>query len=400
MKKSFYLAIIAVLFLGFGANAQDTIRNKKGGGYLFTKVVNLDATPVQDQSSTGTCWSFSALSFFESELIRMGKGKHNLSEMFVVRNAYIDKADKYVRMHGKSNFGQGGAFHDIPYVLKNYGIVPEEIYAGLNYGTDKHNHNELEAILTAMVKTVTDNPQKSLTPSWKKAYTAVVDAYLGTVPETFTYQGKKYTSKEFASSLGLKMEDYVYISSYSHHPFYQPFVLEVEDNWASQQVYNLPLDEFMAVINNSVNKGYTVAWATDVSEKGFSFKNGLAIVPEDDTAITKKGMDSKHFNNAGADKAGAPFEAPCLEKVITQQSRQVAFDNYQTTDDHGMHIVGMYKDQTGKVYYRVKNSWGTKNNDCDGYLFASEAFVRYKTMDIMIHKDALPADLKKKLGVN
>ncbi len=400
MKSNRFTLILTFLFLNFICYAQDTIRNKKGGGYLFTKVINLDATPIQDQSSTGTCWSFSALSYFESELIRTGKGKQNLSEMFVVRNSYIDKAEKFVRMHGHSNFGQGGGFWDIPYVLKNYGIVPEEIYSGLGYGTEKHNHNELEAILTAMVKTITDNPQKTLTTSWKKAYIAVVDAYLGTIPETFTYQGKKYTPKEYANSLGLKMDDYVYITSYTHHPFYQPFILEVEDNWASQQVYNLPLDELMVVINNSINKGYTVAWATDVSEKGFSFKNGLAIVPEDDSAIIKKGVDTKLFNNAGADKAGVPFEAPCLEKIITQQSRQLAFDNYQTTDDHGMHIVGIYKDQTGKLYYHVKNSWGTKNNDCDGYLFASEAFVRYKTMDIMIHKDALPADLRKKLGIN
>ncbi len=401
MKKSFYLTIVAVLFLGFTASAQDTIRNKKGGGYLFTKVTNLDATPVQDQNNTGTCWSFSALSYFESELLRMGKGTQNLSEMYVVRQSYIDKADKYVRMHGKSNFGQGGGFWDIPYVLKNYGIVPEEVYNGKNYGGgEKHNHSELEAVLTAIVKTVTDNPQKTLTTSWKKAYTSLVDAYLGTVPESFTYQGKKYTPKEYANSLGLKMDDYVALSSYTHHPFYQPFILEVEDNWAAQPVFNVPLDDMMAVVNNAISKGYTVAWATDVSEKGFSFKNGLAIVPEDETAVAKKGEDNKQFNNAGADKTGTPFDAPCKEKDITQQNRQEAFDNYSTTDDHGMHITGIFKDQTGKVFYHVKNSWGTKNNDCDGYLFASEAFVKYKTMDIMIHKDALPADLKKKLGIN
>ncbi len=398
--KLFSKILIPVFLLGaYTSNAQDTIRNKIGGGYLFTKVKNLEATAVQDQSSTGTCWSFSALSFFESELLRMGKGSHNLSEMFVVRNSYIDKADKYVRMHGKSNFGQGGAFHDIPYVIKNYGIVPEEVYSGLNYGSEKHNHNELDAVLTAMLKAVTENHQKSLTSSWKKAYTGVVDAYLGNVPESFMYQGKKYTPKEFAASLGLKMEDYVYLSSFTHHPFYQPFVLEVEDNWASQQVFNIPLDEMLSVINNSVNKGFTVAWATDVSEKGFSFKNGLAIVPEDETAVTKKGEDNKQFNNAGADKTGTPFDAPSKEQAITQQNRQDAFDNYQTTDDHGMHIVGIYTDQTGKTFYRVKNSWGTKHNDCDGYLFASEAYVKYKTMDIMVHKDSLPKELKKKLGI-
>jgi len=395
-----YLAIGTLMFLSLATNAQDTIRNKKGGGYLFTVVKNMDATPVQDQSSTATCWSFSALSFFESELLRMGKGTHNLSEMFVVRQAYMDKADKFVRMHGKSNFAQGGAFHDIPYVLSNYGIVPEEVYAGLNYGSQKHNHRELEAILSGIVHAVIDNSQKSLTPSWKKAYAGVVDAYLGTPPATFMYKGITYTPKEYANSLGLNMEDYVYISSYTHHPFYSQFVLEVEDNWASQQVYNVPLDDLMAVINNSITKGYTVAWATDVSEKGFSFKNGLAIVPVDESAVTKKGEDNKQFNNAGADKSGTPFDAPSKEKEITQEIRQTAFDNYETTDDHGMHITGIYKDQTGKVFYRVKNSWGVTHNDCDGYLFASEAFVKYKTMDIMVHKDTLSKELKKKLGIN
>lgn len=400
MKINTILGLVAIIGIINISYSQDTIRNKKGGGYLFTKVVNYDATPVQDQSNTGTCWTFSALSFFESELLRMGKGTHNLSEMYVVRYGYIDKADKYVRMHGKSNFGQGGAFWDIPYVIKNYGIVPEDVYSGKNYGSDKHNHAELESMLNAMVKTITENPQKSLTSSWKKAYTAVVDAYLGTIPENFTYQGKKYTPQEYTNSLGLKMDDYVTITSYTHHPFYQKFVLEVEDNWASQSVYNLPVEEMMQVLNNALNTGYTVAWATDVSEKGFSFKNGLAIVPEDESNVTKKGEDNKHFNNAGADKTGTPFDAPCTEKTITQQNRQEAFDNYQTTDDHGMHITGIYKDQTGKIFYRVKNSWGTKNNDCDGYLFASEAFVKYKTMNIMIHKDALPAAIKKKLGIN
>lgn len=397
MKKIFTLIICFSAL--WATRAQDTLRNKKGGGYLFTKVHNLDATDVQDQSNTGTCWSFSALSFFESELIRLGKGKHNLSEMFVVRHAYLDKAEKYVRMHGKNNFGQGGAFHDIPYVIQKYGMVPEEAYAGLNYGTDKHNHSELEAVLTAMVKTITENPQKSLTTAWKKAIAGVVDAYLGPAPESFTYQGKKYTPKEFASFMGLNMNDYVYLSSFTHHPFYSRFVLEVEDNWASQQVYNVPLDEMMQVIQSSIQKGYTVAWATDVSEKGFSFKNGLAIVPEDESSVSKKGEDNKHYNNAGADKSGTPFDAPCTEKTINQTNRQLAFDNYQTTDDHGMHIVGIYHDQSGKTYYRVKNSWGTKNNDCDGYLFASEAYVKYKTMDVMVHKDVLSKDLKKKLGM-
>ena len=398
-KFSFVSAILVCsLFLfQFQLQAQDTLRNKKDGNYIFTIKKDIEANEVQSQDRTGTCWSFSALSFMESELIRMGKGKHKLTEMYIVRKAYEDKAENYVRMHGKANFSQGGAFHDIPYVIKKYGIMPQEAYKGLNYGTEKHNHSEMEAVLKGMLDAVIANKQGQLTTSWKKAFNAVLDSYLGAVPANFTYNGKSYTPQSFASSLGMKMDDYVIITSFTHHPFYENFVLEVPDNWIWAQAYNVPLNEMMDVMKGAMNKGYGIGWAADVSEKGFSFKNGLAIVPEDESALTVKGKDNKHFSDAGADKAGTQFDSPGPELEITQELRQEGFDNFLTTDDHGMHFTGLVTDQEGNEYFIVKNSWGTSYNDCDGYFYASMPYVAYKTMNFMVHKDALPKSLKKKM---
>lgn len=404
MKKIILSAIAIVAFV-VTTVAQDTITNRKGSSYLFTELKDLDKTTTQNQNRTGTCWSFSSLSFFESELIRKGKGKHNLSEMFVVRNAYLGKAETYLRYYGTFTFGQGGAFHDIPYVIKRYGMVPESAYKGLSYGTDKHNHNEMEGMLKAMVKVLAKKPQGGkLTSSWKKAFTGVTDAYLGELPDNledfkFTYEGKEYTPKSFAKFLDLKMEDYISLTSYTHHPFYESFVLEVQDNWALQSSYNLPIDEFMEVMENAIMDGYSFAWGADVSEKGFSPRDALAIVPKDASTIQKKGRDSKFFNNAGAEKVSNAFMQPVEEKIVTQEERQAAFDNQETTDDHGMHITGLVKDQKGTKYFVVKNSWGTKYNQCDGYFYASFPYVRYKTMNIQIHKDALPKSLRKKLGI-
>jgi bleomycin hydrolase len=361
-------------------------------------VKDIEVNEVQNQNRTGTCWSFSALSFIESELIRTGKGKHKLSEMYIVRMAYLDKADKYVRMQGAMNFSQGGAFHDIPYVIKKYGIVPEEAYKGLNYGLDKHNHSEMEAMLKAMCDAVIKNRQGHLTTAWKNAIQGVLDAYLGKMPESFEYEGQSYDPKSYSDHLGLDMDDYITISSYTHHPFYQSFVLEVADNWVGGSVYNLPLDKFTSEIENAIMNGYSMAWASDVSEKGFSFSNGLAIIPEDEKAVSMKGKDKKHFSDGGAERKGNQFDTPGKEKEITQEMRQVAFDNYSTTDDHGMHLTGIVTDQNGTKYYIVKNSWGTKN-DCDGYMYASVPYIQYKTMDIMVHKNALTKDTRKKLGI-
>ncbi len=393
---------LVIVFLGaFALQAQDTERvtNKEGSSYEFTVMKNLEATPVQSQGRTGTCWSFSALSFLESELMRMGKGKHELSEMWIARNAYRDKAINYVRMHGTFNFGPGGAFHDIPYVIKKYGIVPATAYEGLNYGSKTHNHAEMDKMLKAMVDVVIKSPQnKRLTPSWIHAVDGVLDAYLGEMPTEFEVDGKKYNGKSYAQELGLNMDDYVVLGSFTHHPYYEQFVLAVPDNWAFGQVYNLPLNELMDVAESAVMNGYSWAWAADVSEKGFSFRDGLAIVPEDESTIRKRGSDNRNFSDAGAEKIGDAFTQPVKEKTITAEMRQLAYDNYETTDDHGMHVTGMVKDQDGTKYFIVKNSWGT-GNDCDGYFYASEAYFKYKTMNLMVHKDALPKKLAKKLGI-
>jgi bleomycin hydrolase len=383
----------------------DTIKNKKDGHYYFELIADNEATGVKNQNRTGTCWSFSSLSFFESELIRMGKGKVELSPMYIVRNAYLGKAVNYLRMYGNFNFGAGGAFHDIPWVIENYGIVPNSAYGGLAYGSDEHNHSEMDGMLTAMLKVLKEKPQgDKLTKNWKQAYMGVVDAYLGDIPNNteefkFKHEGKEYTPKTFSKHLGLDMNNYVSLTSFTHHPFYSTFMIEVPDNWAMRTSYNLPIDEFMTVMEEAVKNGYTFAWGADVSEKGFSFKNGLAIVPEDENTIKIKGKDNKHFSDAGAEKVADCFDEPVKELEITQEMRQEGFDSQTTTDDHGMHVTGIVKDQKGTKYFLVKNSWGTEFNDCDGYFYASFPYVKYKTMNILIHKDAIPAPIKKKLGI-
>jgi len=361
-----------------------TLTNKKDGNYKFTVVKNLEATEVQNQAQSSTCWSFSSLSFFESELIRMGKPKVNLSEMFVVRTAYMAKADKYVRMHGLINFGPGGAFHDVAYVIKNYGLMPQSAYTGFVNGDKDINHNEMDNMLKAQVDVVVK--ANKISPSWPAAVNATLDAYLGKAPEKFDYNGKQYDPKSFAASLGLSMDNYVEITSFTHHPYYTKFAIEVQDNWMWDEVYNVQLNEMIDVIDNSIMNGYSVAWGADVSEKGFSFKNGVAIVPNVEWSdVKKEKIDSVILN-------------PGKQMEITAEIRQKAFDNYETQDDHGMHIVGIVKDQNGVKYYIVKNSWGVKNNDCDGFFYVSESYVKYKTIDIMVHKDAVKKELAKKLG--
>jgi len=283
------------------------------------------------------------------------------------------------------NFGPGGAFHDIPWVIKRYGIVPESAYKGLNYGSETHNHSEMSGMLKSMVEVLAKKPQGGkLTKSWKKAFTGVTDAYLGDLPDTmenftFDYKGASYTPKTFAKHLDMNMDDYISLTSYTHHPFYQDFVIEVQDNWALQSCYNLPLDEFMEVMENAIMDGYTFAWGADISEKGFSSRDALAILPKDASTIRVKGKNNKHFSNAGEEKISNAFMTPVEEKIVTQAERQQAFDEQTTTDDHGMHITGIVKDQKGTKYFVVKNSWGDYNQ-CDGYFYASFPYVRYKTM--------------------
>lgn len=397
-----HLIILASsLFFAAQLSAQDgeIIKIKPESGYNFTVVKDLEATPVQNQFRTGTCWSFSALAYFESELIRTGKGEHNLSEMYVVNHTYKDKGERYVRMHGHTNFGAGGAFVDIAHVWKKYGILPEAVYTGLAEGETEHNHSELDEVLKSYADAVMENKQKSLTPKWKEGYDAVVDTYLGAVPSEFEYQGKKYTPKTFADELGLNMDDYVSITSYTHHPFYEKFMLEIPDNWLHVESYNLPLDELMQVMDGAIMGGHTFAWGADVSEKGFAFREGLAILPEDESTIQIKGRDNAQFNDAGAEKVSNAFEEPVQQKDVDQNMRQEQFDNWQTTDDHGMQVTGILKDQNGDKYYMVKNSWGTEYNGLGGYFFASEAYVKLKTMNIYLHKDAIPKEIAKKLKI-
>ncbi|HCE58607.1 MAG TPA: aminopeptidase [Prolixibacteraceae bacterium] len=369
-------------------------------GYVFEDEIVLPVTPVKDQYRTGTCWSFSTLSFFESEMIRLGKPEVDLSEMFVVRNTYSDKAKRYVRLHGEGSFSAGGAFHDAKNVIVNYGIVPEQVYNGLNYGETKHVHGEMDNTLKQQVDAVIENKNKKLSTVWNQPFEATLDSYLGKLPESFEYEGKKYTPKSFASDfVGLNMNDYIEITSYTHHPFYTEFVLEVPDNWSWDKVYNVPVNELEVIIDNSLANGYTVAWAADVSEKGFVTSNkGVAVLP----AIVPGEMSDAEIARWEAlperekERELYKLEKPVPEINVTQEMRQTAFDSYETTDDHGMHIIGTAKNQEGNVFYKVKNSWGDYN-EYKGFFYVSKPYVNLKTMCIMVHKDAVPKQIREKL---
>jgi bleomycin hydrolase len=396
------LILAGMLLASLTISAQEKKEEEKELGYQFTAVKEIPCTPVKDQYRSGTCWSFSGLGFLEAEMLRLGKPTVDLSEMFVVHHCYSDKATKYVRLHGSLNFGAGGAFHDVTNVVKKYGIVPEEVYKGLNYGEEKHVHGELDRVLLDNVKVVVDNPNKKLTTAWHDAFNSTLDSYLGKLPEKFTYQGKEYTPQNFASDyVGLNMDDYVEITSYTHHPFYSKFIIEIPDNWSWDEVYNVPLNELDEIIDNAVNSGYPVAWAADVSEKGFATsKKGVAVVPVVDKANMTDAEITKweKLSDKEKDEELYKLSKPGPEKTISQELRQVDFDDYQTTDDHGMVIIGTAKDQNGKLYYKVKNSWGNYN-DYNGFFYASKPYVEFKTMSIMVHKDAIPKNIRKKLNL-
>ena len=398
MKHLF--ALLFLSFLASGAIAQDEAP-KADTAYQFTMVKQLPATPVKNQYRSGTCWSYSAIAFLESELLRMGKDTFDLAEMYAVRKCYEDKSGIYVRFQGKHNFGGGGAAHDVTYVLKNYGMLPESAYSGLTIGEDKPVHGEMDAVLSGYVDAVLKNSNKKLSPVWHQGLNGILDAYLGKVPSTFTYKGKEYTPKSFAEMLGLNPDDYVELTSYTHHPDYSKFVIEIPDNWLMDEVWNVTLDDLMRIIDNSIENGYTVVWGADVSEKGFSWKNGVAIVP-DKNAPELAGLEQgkwEKMTDAEKDKLLYKFDKPVPEKTITREMRQQEFDNYQTTDDHGMQLTGIAKDQNGNTYYLVKNSWGGEDHKYNGYFYASKPYVQLKTMDIMVNKKAIPADIRKKLGL-
>lgn len=394
---SFKSVFAASIFLAgtAGCFAQDILVNslklnasdKSKENFKFTEVINLGTTSVKSQGSSGTCWSYSTNSFLESEMIRLGKQPVELSQIYSARNVYVEKGINYVRMHGAITLGDGGALHDVINMYKKYGTVPREVYTGLNYGTDKNKFAEMSALIEGVLAAVVKNPNGELTPNWQKAYSAVIDSYLGKVPDNFTYKGKNYTPQSFAKEVvGINPDDYVEMSSFTNAPYYQKTTMMVPDNWSLDQVYNVKLNDMTDVIDNALKKGYTVAWATDVSEKSFSWKNGVAYV------ATKK------FDDMTAEEKADMFNGPKAEPEITPEMRQAAFDNYTTTDDHGMHIIGLAKDQTGKEYYIVKNSWG-ETNDYKGFLFVTKNFVKYKTTALLVNKGGIPAEIAKKLGV-
>ncbi|MFY9117355.1 MAG: C1 family peptidase [Dysgonamonadaceae bacterium] len=388
------ISLFAALMLTLLASAQETAT-----AYTFTTIKENPITSIKNQFNTGTCWSFSGVGLLESELLRMNKGEYDLSEMYIVRKNYEDKAVKYARLHGNLNFSPGGSFADVVETIDDYGILPDSIYKGLNYGTDSHDHGEMDKVLKGYMNSLVGN--NTLTVAWFNGFKGILDAYLGEVPQTFIYEGKQYTPQSFTASLGLKSDDYVSLTSFTHHPFYSKFPIEVPDNWRWANSYNLPLDEMIVVIDHAIMNGYTVAWASDVSEPGFS-RLGIAIVP-DENAPENAGSDQAKWldlsprekNNVVREKIGKEI---LKEKTITQEMRQQAFDNFQTTDDHGMQIYGIAHDQNGNKYYKVKNSWGI-TGPYNGIWYASESFVRYKTTNIVVNKNALPASIAKKIGL-
>ncbi len=352
-------------------------QDKPTDRHVFTKVYEVKATPVKNQAQTGTCWSFATTSFIESELLRMGKGEFNLSEMYFVRNAYMSKAERFIRFQGKNNFGPGGQAHDVFDVIRAHGIMPEEAYSGLTEGVTAHNHAELEAGLDGLVNAFAKNPGKKLSQRWRGAVEGTLDAFLGKVPEKFSYDGKEYTAKSFAQELGINPDDYVEFTSFAHHPFYSKFELEVPDNWAHECYYNLPIDDIMKIMENALKNGYSVDWDGDVSERGFG-RDNVAVVPEN-----AKDLDPSK---------------PEKEKTITDAMRLEAFNDFETTDDHLMHITGLFTDQAGTKFWLTKNSWGPVGK-YGGYWYMSDPYTRYKMIAILVHKNAVPADLREKLGI-
>lgn len=394
MRKRGLAIVLTIIMAGVAMNstAQKT-------GYTFTDQINIEVSPVKDQYRSGTCWSYASISFLEAELIREGKGVYDLSEMFIVRNCFTEKADKYVRMHGKTNFGGGGLAHDLIMVWNKYGLVPEQAYDGMTIGEKGPVHGEMEAVMTGYVEQVIKNPNRKLTPVWKTGFDGILDAYLGKYPSEFDYNGTNYTPESFAASLEMDSEDYVTIGSFTHHPFYQPFILEIPDNWGWNEIDNVQLDELMSVLDHALENGYTVCWDADVGEKGFKWNSGIALLPSEnieDLSNLEQGRWSELPESAQS-ALFYDFSSPKKEQVITQEIRQQWFDNYKTTDDHLMHITGTAVDQDGNRFYKVKNSWGVGNHIYEGYFYCSEAYMRAKTIFFMVHKDAVPKKLRKKL---
>ena len=376
LRIPFYTLVLFAFFIS-SIHPQDAAKkNEKKDRHIFTMIHEIGTTSVKNQARTGTCWDFATQSFLESELMRMGKGKYDLSEMFNVRYTYPLKAERYVRYHGKYQFGEGGQAHDVLKIFDTYGAVPNSVYSGLEPGDSLYDNTEMDAVLKAVLKTIVE--RNRISNHYEDLVNAICDVYLGKVPQEFEYNGKKYTPKSFAESLGINTKDYVEITSFTHHPFYSKFVLEVPDNWEEDEYYNVPLDDLIQIMNNAIANDYSVAWDGAVGKNNFYRKEGYAVVPiEGDTATT------------GAEK----------ELDVTQQMRQKSFDDYATTDDHLMQITGVAKDQAGTTFYYTKNSWGVKDKKYDGYWYMSEPFVKLRTIAIMVNKNAIPKDIRDKLGI-
>jgi len=398
MKKYIVSAALAALAI-LSASAQRPAAPVKPADYHFTIVKENPITPIKNQYRSGTCWCFSALSFLESEAIKAKGIKDpalypDFSEMFVVRKAYADRAQKFVRLNGKLNFAAGSDFGDVLDVAKAYGLVDQKAYSGLQYGYDLPVQGELDAVLKGYVDAVVKNPNRKLTPVWAKGLDGILDAYMGQVPETFTVNGATYTPESYRDAQGLNLDDYISFTSFTHHPFYTTFAIEVEDNWRWTPSWNVPLDEFMAIIDNAINNGYTVAWGGDVSEAGFT-RNGLAILVDTEAKATS-GSDQERWVGKAEDK---PAEKAAVKEIeVTQENRQLWFDEKTSTDDHGMHLYGIAKDQNGNKFYLIKNSWG-ESGEYKGIWYMSEQFCKGKALNILVNKKAVPKEILKKLGL-
>lgn len=397
MKK--ILTILLLAALATTVHAQSDTTTVPVDSFAFSDIIVLPTTAVKDQNKSGTCWCFSGTSFIEDEILRKGGDSIHLSEMYTVRRCYSDKADKYVRYYGDCNFAQGGSCPDVTYVMKKYGAMPNDAYPGLNYGEPKHVHGELVDLLKGYLGVIAKRSNKKITNIWRNGYEGILDAYLGEMPETFEYKGKTYTPQTFMQSLGINPDDYVGITSFTHQPLYEPFILEIPDNWINYQYYNVKLDEMKAIVDNALQNGYPVAWAADVSEKGFKWYKGVALMPK---AKDPKDMNETELSRwvelSESDRANDAynFNGPVDEIEVTQELRQQMFDSQETTDDHGMEIVGVALDQKGNRYYKVKNSWDT-DQKYKGYIYVSEPYFLAKTIDIYVHRDAVPKDIAKKL---
>jgi len=382
--QSFHKTIslsLAVLFAGsVFSSAQD-----ENVPFNLETITVLETMPVKNQARTGTCWSFATTSFIESELIRMGKGHYDLSEMFFSRHAYESKAELYVRYHSLTNFGPGGQAHDVMNVIRKYGFIPDAVYHGIHYGSEEHNHSELHTVLNHFLDGVLKARQ--MTPVWDDAFRSILDTYYGEVPQSFEMKSTTTTTVDFSESLGFNPDDYVEITSYMRHPYYSQYVLEVPDNWSSDVYYNVPLDEFMEIIDHALINGFTVAWDGDVSDRGFASRDGLAIVP------------AKDWNDMSEEERENVFKELPKEKKVDMEMRQLAFDDFATTDDHLMHITGLFEAPDGRHFYLTKNSHGADRNDYGGFIYMSEAYVRLGTIAIMVHKDAIPETIMEKLGL-